>query len=55
VKGEVVCFPVNSQNPKAPAWRVKKSLPREERQGGGGQSRRYEGHTGAPDDSEIPF
>lgn len=30
VNGEaVVCFPVRSDNPKAPAWRVLKSKPRE--------------------------
>ena len=28
---DVICFPVQSQNPKAPAWRVMKSEPREQR------------------------
>jgi hypothetical protein len=28
---KVVCFPVNSDNPKAPAWRVMKSRPVEKR------------------------
>lgn len=28
---DVVCWPVKSDNPKAPAFRVKKSLPRESR------------------------
>lgn len=28
---KVVCFPVKSDNPKAPAWRVLKSRPIEER------------------------
>lgn len=28
---KVICFPVNSENPKAPAWRVKKQQPREDR------------------------
>jgi hypothetical protein len=27
---KVVCFPNKSDNPKAPAWRVLKSKPREE-------------------------
>jgi hypothetical protein len=25
---EIVCYPISSQNPKAPAWRVMKSTPR---------------------------
>lgn len=29
---DVICFPVSSQNPKAPTWRVLKSQPREDRQ-----------------------
>lgn len=48
--GDVICFPVNSPNPKAPTWRVKKSQPREQR-----PSRRDEGHTDAPNDVDIPF
>ena len=28
---KVVCFPVESQNPKAPTWRVMKSRPVEKR------------------------
>ena len=28
---DVICFPVQSENPKAPAWRVMKSEPREQR------------------------
>ena len=28
---QVVCFPVKSDNPKAPAWRVLKSVKRDER------------------------
>jgi hypothetical protein len=32
INGEkVVCFPVKSDNPKAPAWRVMKSRPIEQR------------------------
>jgi uncharacterized protein (DUF736 family) len=26
---KVVCFPVNSENPKAPTWRVMKSKPKD--------------------------
>lgn len=29
---DVICFPVRSDNPKAPQWRVLKSTPREDRQ-----------------------
>ena len=29
--GDVVCYPVSSSNPKAPAYRVMKSKPRERR------------------------
>lgn len=36
--GAVICFPIHSKNPKAPAWRVLKSQPREQT-----PSRRYEG------------
>jgi hypothetical protein len=28
---KVVCFPVNSENPKAPTWRVLRSVPREDK------------------------
>lgn len=47
--GPVVCFPVDSRNPKAPTWRVLKSKPRD-----AAPSRRGEGHTAQTDDS-IPF
>jgi hypothetical protein len=30
--GDVICWPIESTNPKAPKWRVMKATPREERQ-----------------------
>lgn len=34
---DVICFPVNSDNPRAPAWRVLKSQPRDGQQPHGNQ------------------
>lgn len=48
--GDVICFPVNSTNPKAPTWRVLKSTPREER-----PSRRYEGRESVPAPTDDDF
>ena len=41
--GDVICFPVDSDNPKAPAWRVLKSKPRDDRDEAPRQSRSNNG------------
>jgi len=53
---DVVCWPVRSQNPAAPVWRVKRALPRPE--AGDAPSHapaRSHEPVSAPDEEDIPF